>query len=82
MRAEELLPLLLAIDVGNTNIVIGVFQGEEIVADWRIATDGHTMPDEYAVLFRGLMGYHGLTMQDIHDAIIASVVPKVTSNLR
>jgi len=82
MRAAELLPLLLAIDVGNTNIVIGVFQGEEIVADWRIATDGHTMPDEYAVLFQGLMGYHGLTMADIHDAIIASVVPKVTSNLR
>jgi type III pantothenate kinase len=69
-------------DVGNTNIVIGIFRGEEIVADWRIATDSHSMPDEYAVLLSSLLGYYQLTMADVDDAIIASVVPKVTANLR
>ncbi len=75
-------PLLLAIDVGNTNIVVGIFRGEDLVADWRLATDAHTMPDEYAVLFSSLLSYRGLAMSDVDAAIIASVVPKVTSNLR
>ncbi len=82
MRNEEPSRLLLAIDVGNTNIVVGIFRGEQLVADWRISTDGHTMPDEYAVLLSSLLAYQGLTMPDVDDAIIASVVPKVTANLR
>ncbi len=81
MRREEPSPLLLAIDVGNTNIVLGVFRGEQLVADWRISTSGDTMPDEYAVLLSNLLGYHQLTMAGLDDAIIASVVPKVTANL-
>ncbi len=74
--------MLLAVDVGNTNIVVGLFRGEQLVADWRLATNSHTMPDEYAVLLSGLLGYQGLDMAQIDDAIIASVVPKVTANLR
>lgn len=72
--------MLLAVDVGNTNIVVGLFAGEELVADWRVATNSHTMPDEYAVLLSGLLGYQGLDMAQIDAAIIASVVPKVTAN--
>ncbi|MGE5618212.1 MAG: type III pantothenate kinase [Sphingomonadaceae bacterium] len=82
MRSEEKDALLLAVDVGNTNTVVGVFQGEELVADWRLATDSHTMPDEYAVLLWSLLGYRGLSMSQLDAAIIASVVPKVTANLR
>jgi type III pantothenate kinase len=74
--------LLLAVDVGNTNIVVGVFQGDQLVADWRIATNQHAMPDEYAVLLSSLLQHCGLNMADLDAAIIASVVPTLTANLR
>lgn len=74
-------PLLLAVDVGNTNTVVGVFQGDELVADWRLATNPHTMPDEYAVLFANLLSFQGLSVFGVDAAIIASVVPKMTSHL-
>ncbi len=75
-------PLLLAVDVGNTNTVVGVFRDDELVADWRLATDAHTMPDEYAVLIAGLLSFQGLAMGDIKAAIIGSGVPKVTANFQ
>jgi len=74
--------LLLAIDVGNTNVVIGVFQGDQLIADWRLATNANAMPDEYAVLLSSLLSHGGLSMGNIDAAIIASVVPKLTANLR
>ncbi len=74
--------LLLAMDVGNTNIVIGVFHGDQLIADWRLATNAHSMPDEYAVLLSSLMSHSGLSLAGIDAAIIASVVPKVTANLQ
>lgn len=74
--------VLLAVDVGNTNTVVGVFKGEALVADWRLATNAHTMPDEYAVLFSSLLSYQGLTMAEVNAAIIASVVPKVTEHFQ
>lgn len=82
MRESGLGDLLLAIDVGNTNIVIGVFQGDQLIADWRLATNPNSMPDEYAVLLSSLLGHSGLSMADIDATIIASVVPKLTANLR
>ena len=48
--------MLLAIDVGNTNTVLGVFEGEEIVEHWRITTDARRTADELAVLLQGLLG--------------------------
>ncbi len=74
--------MLLAIDAGNTNVVIGVFQGEDLIADWRLATNAHTMPDEYAVILSSLLGHAGLMMASIDAAIIASVVPKLTASLQ
>lgn len=73
--------MLLAVDVGNTNTVLGVFEGETLVADWRIATNSHMMPDEYAMLLSGLMSYRGLTIGSIGASIVSSVVPKVTSHM-
>ena len=57
--------MLLAIDVGNTNTVVGVFSGEELVADWRMATEHHKMPDEWAALLITLMGHRGYKLADI-----------------
>ena len=74
--------MLLAIDVGNTNTVVGVFSGEELVADWRMATEHHKMPDEWAALLITLMGHRGYKLADVTAAICSSVVPPVTTSLR
>ena len=52
--------MLLAIDVGNTHTVLGLFDGEDIVEHWRISTDARRTADELAVLMQGLMGMHPL----------------------
>jgi len=70
--------MLLAIDVGNTNIVFGVLRGDEIEASWRAATDVHRMPDEYAMLLKDLLEMRSLQFRDLSGCIIASVVPPLT----
>ena len=73
--------LLLAVDVGNTNTVLGVFDGETLIADWRLATDANRMPDEHAVLLFALMAQRGLSPRDIDASIVSSVVPKMTAHI-
>jgi len=67
--------VLLALDIGNTNVTIGVFEGRDLCATWRIATDVERLPDEYAVIMLGLLRTEGLDPALIHEAIMASVVP-------
>jgi len=67
--------VLLAIDIGNTNIVVGIFEGEKLRATWRLGTDVHKLEDEYAGLFPNLWALKGLSFKDIDSAIIASSVP-------
>ena len=67
--------MLLAIDVGNTNIAFGVFEGESLRATWNVATDLNKTADEYAVLILNLLPREGLTLSNIDQMIIASVVP-------
>ena len=67
--------MLLAIDVGNTNIALGVFEGEKMRATWNIATDIHKTSDEYAVLLLSLLSRQNITSSDIDAAVICSVVP-------
>lgn len=67
--------MLLTVDVGNTNIVIGVFDNEELCATWYIATDVHKTSDEYAVLLVNLFKNNKLTMSDIDGMIISCVAP-------
>jgi type III pantothenate kinase len=74
--------MLLAIDVGNTNIVFAVVDGETIRWRWRIATDARRTADEYAVWLHQLMQMEGARREDIHHVIIASVVPQTLFNLR
>lgn len=70
--------MLLAIDVGNTNVTMGVFREEELVATWRLATDTHKLPDEYGLLIRSLLPIKGVAPQDVHSIAICSVVPPLT----
>ncbi len=74
--------MLLAVDVGNTNIVLGLHNGESWVDHWRISTDRSKMPDEYGVLVRDLLREGGVERRLIHQAVISSVVPVLTGTLR
>ena len=67
--------MLLALDVGNTNVTIGIFDGDQIRASWRMATDLERLPDEYAVTILGLLRTEDIEPREINQAIMASVVP-------
>ena len=67
--------MLLAIDIGNTNVTFGVFEGEKLKTTWRVSTAIHRMPDEYANIMLCLMERQGITATQIKDVIICSVVP-------
>src|SRR5260221_9694367 len=73
--------MLLTIDVGNTNTVLGVFRGEELIANWRLTTARQQTVDEYGVLTRNLFTLAGLDRDGIHGGIISSVVPPVNWTL-
>ena len=66
---------LLAVDVGNTNTVLGYFQGQELAAHWRVETNEKRTADEYAVLLRDLMSLGGFDWRTVDSGIISSVVP-------
>lgn len=73
--------MLLTIDVGNTNTVLGVFRGEELIANWRLTTAREQTVDEYGVLTRNLFSLAGLDRDAIGGVIISSVVPPVNWTL-
>ncbi|KXB93140.1 type III pantothenate kinase [Megasphaera hutchinsoni] len=73
--------MLLVIDVGNTNIVLGVFQGEELLDHWRLSTERLRTTDEYGVLIRNLFYLNGVNADAIDAIIISSVVPPVMPTL-
>ena len=67
--------MLLAIDIGNTETTLGVFEGEELQATWHMATVIHRMADEYASLLLNLLHHQGLDKSDIKEVALCSVVP-------
>jgi type III pantothenate kinase len=67
--------MLLAVDIGNTYIKLGVFDGDRLLGPWRVGTDPSKLADEYAVLITNLLALEGLDKALIHHAVIASVVP-------
>jgi type III pantothenate kinase len=77
--------MLLVIDIGNTNIVAGVFREKDASGDllhhWRLSTDPARTADEYGLLFRGLFDYDGLSLRAVKAVIISSVVPHLTPAL-
>jgi type III pantothenate kinase len=73
--------MLLTIDVGNSNTVLGVFRDEELIANWRLTTAHAQTVDEYGVLTRSLFSLAGLNQEDITGVMISSVVPPVNWTL-
>lgn len=73
--------MLLTIDIGNTNLTLGLYDGEQLGAHWRLATDHNRMPDEYGLQFLGLLQNAGKTLGDIHGIALASVVPPLTGRV-
>ena len=71
--------MLLTLDIGNTNVTIGIFDGEEIRATWRIATDVLRLPDEYAVTILGLLRTEDIAVASVTQAVMASVVPDLAA---
>ena len=70
--------MLLVIDVGNSNIVLGIYDGLLLVRNWRLSTDKSRTSDEYAVLLHSLFDQAGLGFDSVKAAIISSVVPPLT----
>jgi type III pantothenate kinase len=73
--------MLLAVDCGNTNVVFALFDGREIRARWRIATDPRRTGDEYAVWLSQLLGIEGLERSVVTAMIVSTVVPRARHNL-
>ncbi len=73
--------MLLVIDVGNSNIVLGVYRGEELVQDWRIATDKDRTVDEYAILVSNLFALGQMQFAQLTAVIISCVVPPMLDSL-
>ncbi|WIW69977.1 MULTISPECIES: type III pantothenate kinase [Anaerosinus] len=67
--------MLLVFDIGNSNIVLGAYKGEQLLRHWRISTDRQKTGDEYGLLINNLFEHHKLNVKDIQAIIISSVVP-------
>src|SRR5271169_2605349 len=77
--------MLLVLDVGNTNTVLGVFEAKpsgRLIAHWRVSTTKTQTVDEYGVLFRNLFAMNGLEVGSVQGIVISSVVPPLDSTLR
>ncbi|MCT4509021.1 MAG: type III pantothenate kinase [Tepidibacter sp.] len=73
--------MLLVFDVGNTNTVLGVYEGKKLKHHWRISTDKNKTSDEYGMLIDSLFKYENIKFDNIKDVIISSVVPNVMYSL-
>lgn len=73
--------MLLAVDVGNTNIVFALFEGREIKSRWRVATDPRRTADEYAVWLLQLMQIQGFDAKAVKQILVSTVVPRALHNL-
>ncbi len=73
--------MLLVIDVGNTNIVFGVYEEKELLYDWRISTEKNRTSDEYGLLFEQIFKYNKIDMDELSNVIISSVVPPLMHTL-
>ena len=71
--------MLIAIDIGNTNITIGLFRESELVSTWRFSTDSQKTSDEYGLLLKQVMSYNNVEIAQIDAATICSVVPPLTT---
>ena len=73
--------MLLTIDIGNTNLTLGLYDGEVLGPRWRLATDHEKMPDEYGLQLVGLLAHASLSAKDVSGICLASVVPPLTGKV-
>ena len=73
--------MLLVIDIGNTNLTIGLYDGEKLANHWRLATDHDRMPDEYGLQLLGLLQHAGVNARDLTGVALSSVVPPLTGRV-
>lgn len=71
--------MLLAVDIGNTNVVVGIFDREELVTSWRFETEWGKMPDEWWALLATLAGQEGIDLGRLDGAVLGSGVPRLTT---
>jgi type III pantothenate kinase len=75
--------VLLAVDVGNTQTVVGLFNGSDLADHWRIATEPERTSDELALMIAQFLGFHGFSFDDVVTGVaVSSGVPRVTGALR
>jgi type III pantothenate kinase len=73
--------MLLTIDIGNTNLTLGLYDDNDLIAHWRLATDHARMPDEYGLQFQGLLENAKHEKSELTGICLASVVPQLTSRV-
>ncbi len=71
--------MLLTIDIGNTNVTLGVFSSGDMVKSWRLSTDIRRLSDEYSIQVNHLLSIENIDLAQIDDVAICSVVPPLTS---
>ena len=69
--------MILVMDIGNTDIVLGVYDGETLIEDWRLATDHQRSGDEFGMLILSLLSYKDIPYTEIDSVVISSVVPNL-----
>jgi type III pantothenate kinase len=67
--------MILVVDVGNTNIVLGIYDGKNLLHDWRLSTNRSATADEYGMMIYNLFRHAGITLEQVKGVIISSVVP-------
>lgn len=73
--------MILVLDVGNTNIVLGIYKNKELIANWRLATDNKRTADEYGIQVIELFSHNNLSFSDVEGVIVSSVVPNIMYSL-
>ncbi|AEY64425.1 type III pantothenate kinase [Clostridium sp. BNL1100] len=73
--------MVLVVDVGNTHIVLGVFEGKKLLASWRLATNKERTSDELGMLILGLFNHEKLSVDEVEAVVVASVVPPIMYTL-
>jgi type III pantothenate kinase len=74
--------MLMAVDAGNTQTVLGLFEGDELRGTWRIATEAYRSPDELGAACAGLFALKGMDLGEVEAMIVSSVVPDITRAYR
>ena len=73
---------MMAVDIGNTQTVVGVFRGEELRGHWRMATEAHRSQDELGAAYAGLLGLRGMRLDEVDSLIVSSDVPELVRSYR